>query len=679
VFVQWLAQDVFPESTRVLSDWTAGPGQSCFGSDSRQRTDALICLPVKTEEGYAPPIGVHLMFVNYHGQVYHGNGGHQEDCPRADPAYDGLLDDGAVVPGDHEGGDASHRRKIRLEQDKRACHRFRPQTLYWPGSGGTVLSEDRSGGQTKDQAEDKMKERLAAAMTAAARAANIPLTVSYRVVHECQLFHNFRHVDGRKHLGVPGKGPEAVSSCIRQHLKLRHGGNVVFGPPPFLRSPFTQETLVSELLSSTANSDGGRLGGFLLLRGGRLNAVDDNMGYCLQRLPTHLSEVGCFTRWQASRLSGGDEAEATRLLRRYCDNELTVARRSFPDSGELVGADLFRWLVREKGLCDYEVKHFIYYEHADYLTHFFERMAQRRHELQRTPGGPGGVEEQTLKQICNSAYGHSCMQASHFTTTSVVSDVHMKKTRLLDDPRVSDVTLLGATLCAVDSEGEEGPPAKKRRKHPPRLLFAVTRANPDAKIVNILQLAASVLSNSRVLFLGAISRLLCELLDPRCAEMCYTDTDSVILTTAFENLEDCLRPGVDPGRLRELLVDTESPRQQGGRFKLEGTFTAGLFRSSKCYFLRGKLDQDESSRRMRSVARRTQRLLEPHHFGQNPDRQGVVVGNVALRPTKAFQMTLQEEYQRTTHGFNFQRRAHVSADDDAAQTTAGADTFFSLR
>lgn len=82
-----------------------------------------------------------------------------------------------------------------------------------------------------------------------------------------------------------------------------------------------------------------------------------------------------------------------------------------------------------------------------------------------------------------------------------------------------------------------------------------------------------------------------------------------------------------------------------------------MFRSPKCYEVR---NESKECRRMRSVPRKIQALLQTEHFGQNPDSQGAVVGRTALRPTKGFQMTLQEEYQKITHGFNFQRRADVS-------------------
>ena len=719
VFVQWLSREVFPESTRILSDWTAGPGQSCLGADARQRVDALLCLPGpdagEEDGGGARP--VRLAYVNYHGRAFHGDGRHLPDCPRR--PGDGAEDD-VKEEEEEEGGRAARLRRSEQESHRRACHRFRPQTLYWPGSGGRLLSANVSAaGPTKDQAEDATRVRLAAALSEAAADAGLRLTVTYHAVHECQLFDNYRNLDGRKLLDA---GPADTSAppvfdatrpaCPRRHLRERHRADVIVDPPEYHLGtgparPLTQTRLVRRLLETPDNAKGGVLGGFLLLRGGRLapssSAADANMGYCIQRLPTAREEVGAFTRWQASRIEGGDEAQAERLLLRYCSGELTVARRTFPDSGELVGADLFRWLVREKGLVDYKIQHYLYFPHTHYLTPFFEGMAQRRHVLLRA-GGAGGVEEQSVKQISNSAYGQSCMQADRYPTTSVVSDAHLLKKRLLDDPRVSDATLLGAVCLTprlLDDDdhddgdaddgveggrggtckpGQQPPPPlllqKKKKKNTskrkrnassssqttpaPRLLFALTRTNLDAKICNVAQLAASVLSNSRVIFMGALSQLLTDLLDPRLAELCYTDTDSCLWATAHEDLEDCLREGVAPERLRSLLVDADSAVQQGGRLKLEGTFTAALFRSPKCYALTNRLDPSLDTRRMRSVARRAQALLQPHHYGQNPETQGVVVGRVSLRPTKGFQMTLQEEFHKTTHGFNFQRRADVS-------------------
>jgi hypothetical protein len=318
----------------------------------------------------------------------------------------------------------------------------------------------------------------------------------------------------------------------------------------------------------------------------------------------------------------------------------------------------------------------LYYEHAHYLSKpFFVDMAQRRHDKQRSKGVGGGVgnlEEQLLKQVSNSAYGYSCLENSRFSNTSVVTGETLAKNKILEDPRVSNVSVLGVSIrtpaAASSTQGRPSTMGQKKRprrdtdagRRDPQIIFAVTRANPDAHIENINQLGAAVLSSSRVLYLGDVSELL-ELMDPRLVEKLYSDTDSILVATTHERIEDnLLKPG-DPdslSRLRAILVDPTSEVQQGGRFKCEGTYTAGLFRSSKCYFLR--LHREEETRRMRSVPRRTQALLDPAIFGQDPTTQNVVVGRRTLRATKGFQMTIQEEYQRTSHGFNFQRIAHVS-------------------
>jgi len=55
------------------------------------------------------------------------------------------------------------------------------------------------------------------------------------------------------------------------------------------------------------------------------------------------------------------------------------------------------------------------------------------------------------------------------------------------------------------------------------MLFAVTRRNDDARVSNIAQMSASILSNSRVLFFQHVSTLL-RILDKRVSEQCYQDT-----------------------------------------------------------------------------------------------------------------------------------------------------------
>ena len=451
VFVQWLSLIAFPDSTRILSDWTAGCGQTSLGSDHRQRVDACASIPL-------PGGGVRLAFVNYNGQFWHSRGRHDDDCPRRPAGGSSNAEDGSDVASpppaaaaaaaeEEEGGSASRWRLARDLEHKRACHRHRPQTLYWPGSGGKVLTSDQLGARaTKDEVEDECRKRLAAAMTQVATDLGLKILVTFHVVTECQLMHkDYNTLDIKTLLDAPNARhtlttppqqeqqrqgwsdrPRADGGqrrgCVRRHLETYYPNDIILGPPPILRKPFTQQQLVDFLMSQPDNSAGGRVGGFLLVRGGRLLSPDDNQGYCVQRVPTALNEVGRFTHWQARHLAGGGTDLvganlAEQMLTRYCSNELTVARRSFPDSGELVGVDYFKWLVKEKQLSHYVVSHYLFFPHALYLSDFFLEMAQRRHDIQRADNGAGvgGVEEMSLKQLTNSAYGH------RYTTTTTTA------------------------------------------------------------------------------------------------------------------------------------------------------------------------------------------------------------------------------------------------------------------
>jgi len=475
VFVQYAAYEAFPEATRVFSSWTAGPGQACFGGDVKQRADVVLTVP--EEDGVT-----RLMVANYHGSAWHFDGACRPDCPRARPV-----------------------------RKRRAF--VRPQ--YWPGSGGTI--DATTVVDTRDDAaEDAFKSRLAEALTQSARQAGLPWRITYHAVTECQLFHDFDAFDPRSALGSTaplrsgGPNPGGVRGLLQQH----HGDTaIVTTVPPWLKTHITQEALVERLLAEPDNAQGGPVGGFLLLRGGRQtdrpdDPVGNDMGYCMQRVGTDRDEVGPFTRWQAGSL-GADPDE---VLDRHCQAERTVTRKSFPDSGELVGVDLFRWLVRERGLVDYRVAHYVYYRQARWLTDFLEQLIQKRHNLRRG-GKTGGVAlaEALLKLALNAIYGQGCMEATHFPTSTVMTMDRLNHSKLLDEGRVTHLTLLGG-FRHQPVAGDQPPRAE--------LLYAVTQSAAQARIRNVVQMSASILSDSRVVFLGYLSRL-AELLDPRLAEKMY--------------------------------------------------------------------------------------------------------------------------------------------------------------
>jgi hypothetical protein len=108
-------------------------------------------------------------------------------------------------------------------------------------------------------------------------------------------------------------------------------------------------------------------------------------------------------------------------------------------------------------------------------------------------------------------YGFCAIQGCSFPRTRIVSESYLRKragSRFgLGDEHVYEVTLLGA--------------AKRGPGKVPDLMYAVTSHRPQEKIVNLVQWSATILSQSKNLFLG---RLLCFLryFDPALVELLYT-------------------------------------------------------------------------------------------------------------------------------------------------------------
>jgi hypothetical protein len=367
--VQLLCHELFPKSTRCCSDFTAGPGQQSFGVGFRQRADCLLSDPA--EGG-----GMTLRYFNFHGSHWH------------------------AAPDCGEEGYSEHRPGCRLgmgmgQPEYRGCE------------------------------EDALKTRLAAAMTVAAAAAGVALRWSYSVLHECSLFHSLatfdpasvgssvpvrkksvfrRKTDAEEdqwgyggHVEEEGDAPY---TNLRQLLHQKHHGAAVFG---IENRSFTQEALVAKILEGGSCADGNSFGGFLEIVGGRTTLGDeDPTGYCLQRCPTKLSELGGFTRTQALAMCDGDEDEAELMLTKYCRNDQTVLRRSFKSPAETISLDYFRFLCG-LGFKGYRILHFLYFFHGKQLNGWLNELQQRRHDLRRA--GANQMMQDCIKLTMNSTYG----------------------------------------------------------------------------------------------------------------------------------------------------------------------------------------------------------------------------------------------------------------------------------
>ena len=181
-------------------------------------------------------------------------------------------------------------------------------------------------------------------------------------------------------------------------------------------------------------------------------------------------------------------------------------------------------------------------------------------------------------------------------------------------------------------------------------LYAVEVSGKNRRLFNNLPKAVAVLSNSKRLFFGHLNTML-ECLDPRLAELCYIDTDSCVWSLTFENLEDCvLESKLTDWKAASVLADETSPVSCHGKLKLEGTYRAGLFKTTKIYRLFGDLQYT----RCKGVNRRAAVRLDNEMF--DPDWTGAaVVHKTSLRPTKTGEIVIARESRHLAKPYNFKR------------------------
>jgi len=192
-----------------------------------------------------------------------------------------------------------------------------------------------------------------------------------------------------------------------------------------------------------------------------------------------------------------------------------------------------------------------------------------------------------------------------------------------------------------------------------RLLYAVSVAGERKAVLNTLPRAVAVLSNSKRLFLSHLN-VMFRCLHPGKAELCYIDTDSCIWSLSEDRLEDCLRAD----RLREwaeasIIADEAAQQSCHGLMKLEGSYTAGLFKNLKIYRLYNSPLQGGGSEtpltRCKGISRRTGMKL-PDQIFRFDHRVRTVVHKTALRPSKAGEIWMRHEAKSLAMPFNLKRR-----------------------
>jgi len=609
LFCQYMVLEAFPEATYVCSDFHAGHGQVSLGAgDRRRRTDLLLALPANQSSP------ARLAFWNYHGLAFHGNGQHLADCPKGRAAATSTA---------------------------RAWGGWRPKRP--PRVAGVKDGEDEA---------DQLNELYADALS---RVFPDQLQLTYQTMHECRLFCVDAVPDPSLCINRARPGPCSQAArypTVREFLAAQHPVDSVLGLD---RNKFTQEELVNWIMAAGRNSDPGvDLGGFVTLAGGRETRTGDGVlpgsfGFCHQRCRLEPELFGNFTRLQADLREGANDL-GEELLAKMAGNQQTLSRTSFHRGGETISLDYFRFLVRERGLDDYDIKHLVFYRHKHYLSPFVKDMLQRRYDLRKEPGSD--LMRNLLKLVLNGFYGFCSLEASNFSRTRLVTESTLASRGFgrigIYDPRNFSVTLVGAL--------DRGP------RMTPNLLYAVSSHRPEAAIFNVLQVSGTILGESRNIFMSLILELL-RSLDPRKVEIAYGDTDSCILAVSDPDLRSLVRAEL-VDRVDEILAglleDPDADLEQSGLFKIEGApYRDARFRTGKCYALGGA--DEQFAFRMRSIPRKLHGSLELKHFGQDPRTNSAVVRGLEMRPTPGLEIVMQRQGKTLSHSLNLKRKMVVSS------------------
>ena len=356
----------------------------------------------------------------------------------------------------------------------------------------------------------------------------------------------------------------------------------------------TEANLVEQILTNPDYS------GFVAFEGGEESVVDAaslQLGFCMQRYRpqegSFLADLGpgALEAAQDDRAESLSKEDAEAILKRaFGKASVTTSRLSFPKKKvSVVSVGLFRWLVKERGLRNFVLRHYCHYSYRSFLRSFVVRLLTKRQAVKRAGGSP--LEDALIKVILNALYGFLYIEQPRFSRSSVGLSRNMRH-------RLRDKNLIKALPLAV---------LTPRKKKAPDILLCCVHHKPDAIITNACQVATQILSCSKLVFFSQLCFIL-RTLDPKKGELCYLvswwggeevveknelrtygtlasllqDTDSAVFWCAEEKFADNTLP-----ELRSLFetsrvfVDEKSSLPQGGKFKVEGVYKRGFFRALK--------------------------------------------------------------------------------------------------
>lgn len=400
------------------------------------------------------------------------------------------------------------------------------------------------------------------------------------------------------------------------------------------------------------------LSGFVTLSGGKetnVGDVEDDYGFCMQKLVYHSDKVGPYTRAQLISMAGNDPKKLARMLKIYLDPKkaMTTTSKSFASKGVTISLEYFKWLVSQRGLVDYKVVHLYLTRVKPWQTPWFEDLLQSRQDNKNNP-----LKNHGAKLCVNSNYGRFGMDSSRYQATDVVTKTTLNRnSKFLEGLDVIHFNL----LCAFPQKRF----GKTKKSRGPQLefVFGITYNRRDLEFSNYQIAAAFILNQSKKIYFNHM--LLCSrLFDPRKSQDCYGDTDSMIWTFSRMNLKENYRSNLSEEEIlqleKTLFEDSNSSRHQTGKLKIEHVHQYAIFRNQKTYKLCNRMTQEGvfqtgSYIKIRSISRRLHSSFEDRHFIPDPEINTGTARACFMRKTEGLEIIIAQEDRSLPHCLNFRR------------------------
>ena len=128
-----------------------------------------------------------------------------------------------------------------------------------------------------------------------------------------------------------------------------------------------------------------------------------------------------------------------------------------------------------------------------------------------------------LKLLANAMYGFTMMEMPNYFKYTYALEENLRHHHKIDQSKINLLSVV-----------------KAKKSGKPSFLYQLKYKLTDSLISNTLQVGATILGNSRVIFYDHIYKLL-SFLNPRKAELCYMDTDSVFFFVSHDELDKCVK------------------------------------------------------------------------------------------------------------------------------------------